>query len=53
VPIVDVYSFFKDRTDLFADESHFTAEGHQLAARIVFDHLRPLIAGRVAAAASR
>lgn len=42
VPMVDVYSFFKGRDDLFADESHFTAEGHRLAAAVIFDHIRPL-----------
>ena len=53
VPLVDVYSYFKDRTELFADESHFTAEGHELAADIIFDHLKPLIRSRSAATASR
>jgi lysophospholipase L1-like esterase len=44
VMAIDVYSFFKGRDDLFADESHFTEEGHRLAAALVLDHLRPLIA---------
>jgi lysophospholipase L1-like esterase len=49
VPLVDVYSFFKDLTPLFADESHFTAEGHARAAAIVLDHIRPVVARRAAA----
>jgi lysophospholipase L1-like esterase len=43
VLLVDLYSFFKDRDALFADESHFTAEGHQLAGSVIADHLRPLL----------
>lgn len=38
---VDVYSFFKGMDELFADESHFTDQGHELAAAIVLEHLRP------------
>lgn len=46
VLLVDVYSFFKELDHLFADESHFTDEGHQLAAGILAKHLRPLLARR-------
>lgn len=46
VPFVDVYSYFKGRDSLFADESHFTAEGHRLAAAVILDHIRPLIQER-------
>ena len=42
VPLVDFYSHFKGRRGLFADESHFTAQGHDLAARIVVAELGPL-----------
>jgi lysophospholipase L1-like esterase len=35
VPVIDVYSRFKTSDDLFADESHFTDAGHQLAARAI------------------
>jgi len=42
-PVIDLYTFFKDRPELFADESHFTEEGHRLAAAIVFRHLLPLV----------
>lgn len=43
VPVVDFYSLFKTRDDLFADESHFTADGHSLAAKILLQRLRPLL----------
>lgn len=35
VPVVDVYRAFRDRPDLFADESHFGVEGHRLAAEFI------------------
>ena len=43
VPLVDFYSHFKGRREYFADESHFTAQGHDLAARIVLAELGPLL----------
>jgi lysophospholipase L1-like esterase len=43
VLLVDVYAVFKERDELFADESHFTREGHELAASVIADHLRPLL----------
>lgn len=45
-PVIDVYSFFKEMDELFADESHFTEEGHRLAAGVIFEHLAPLIVAR-------
>jgi lysophospholipase L1-like esterase len=45
VPLIDVYSFFKDRDRYFGDESHFTEDGHRLAAGIVFERLEPLMRG--------
>lgn len=45
VPFIDVYSFFKGRDELFADESHFTEEGHRLAAELILEQLRPVIEG--------
>lgn len=41
IPVVDFYSLFKGRGELFADESHFTAEGHRIAAAILHQRLRP------------
>lgn len=43
--VVDLYSFFKGREELFSDESHFTDEGHLIAGRIVADHLVPMLSG--------
>ena len=43
VPIIDVYSYFKTQDQLFADESHFNREGIQLAGKIIYDSLLPLI----------
>ena len=43
VPLVDLYSHFKRRRKLFADESHFTGEGHRRAARIVYEVLQPML----------
>jgi lysophospholipase L1-like esterase len=44
VPLIDLYSLFKGRRAYFADESHFTAEGHGVAAQIVATHLEPIVA---------
>ena len=46
LPVVDFYSHFKGRADLFADESHFTVEGHELAARLLLQELRPYLSGK-------
>jgi len=43
VPVVDIYSHFKGRKQYFVDESHFTKEGHQLAAKIISDRIMPLV----------
>lgn len=41
--VVDLYTYFKGRAEFFSDESHFTADGHRLAAAIVADHLKPYL----------
>jgi len=43
VQVIDIYAHFKDREDCFADESHFTTEGHRLAAEIILEEIRPLL----------
>ena len=48
LPLVDVYSYFKGRDEYFADESHFTRAGHELAGRWVATDLMPLMAAREA-----
>jgi len=35
VKLVDLYEYFKDKEEYFADESHFTEEGHRAAARLI------------------
>jgi lysophospholipase L1-like esterase len=43
LPVVDLYTMFRNREPLFADESHFTPEGHRVAAGLVGDALRPRV----------
>lgn len=42
-PVIDVYTYFKDRNALFADESHFTEEGHRAAAAVIAQELSPYL----------
>lgn len=44
LPLVDLYTYFKGRDRYFADESHFTRAGHELAGRWVAEDLLPLVA---------
>ena len=43
VPVVDVYRAFQDKPAMFADESHFTEEGHQEAAKLICDTVLTVI----------
>jgi len=43
VPVIDVYSHFEDKAEYFFDESHFTEPGHRLAAKIIYQRIRPLL----------
>ncbi|HUT10642.1 MAG TPA: SGNH/GDSL hydrolase family protein [Thermoguttaceae bacterium] len=43
VPVIDVYSYFGGKEEFFADESHFTVEGHMLAAEFIFDEIGSLL----------
>jgi lysophospholipase L1-like esterase len=43
VAVIDVYTEFKGHVQLFLDESHFTEEGHRLAAASVFHSLLPVL----------
>lgn len=45
LPLVDLYTRFKDRDELFVDESHFNPDGHRLAAQIVFERIQPFLQG--------
>jgi len=42
VPVIDMYTQFKDKEEYFADESHFNEKGHRLAAKIIYDQIKPL-----------
>lgn len=43
LPLIDVYTLFKGRSRYFADESHFTRAGHELAGREVATGLLPVV----------
>jgi lysophospholipase L1-like esterase len=43
VTLVDIFSFFKNKAELFADESHFNEQGHRDAAQILFEAIRPFL----------
>jgi lysophospholipase L1-like esterase len=43
VPIIDIYSEFEGKNHYFSDEAHFTQEGHERAAQIIYDRIRPLL----------
>ena len=43
VPLVDLHAFFKDKPQFFADESHFTKAGHDLAAKQIGEEVQLLI----------
>ncbi len=45
-PVVDVYQAFRDRPAMFADESHFTEEGHREAAKFIAEAVLPLRDGK-------
>lgn len=46
VPLVDLWAFFSSRGELFQDESHFTGEGHRVAAEYVYGQIRELLPPR-------
>lgn len=41
--LIDVFQEFDGKEELFADESHFTKEGHDLAAQFIAEALKPVI----------
>jgi len=40
---IDVYTWFKNHDACFADESHFTSQGHAEAAQLILSHLGPIL----------
>jgi lysophospholipase L1-like esterase len=43
VPVIDVYTAFKDQPDVFDDEAHFGVKGHRLAAELLHAELSKAI----------
>ena len=43
VLVIDICSEFEGKDQYFSDEAHFTKEGHERAARIIHDGIRPLL----------
>src|SRR5262245_41704635 len=43
VPVIDIHAQFQGKKKYYVDESHFTKEGHQLAAKIIYDRILPLV----------
>lgn len=43
VPVIDIYTLFKDDESYFADESHFTGAGHERAARLIYERIKLLV----------
>jgi len=43
IPVIDVYSQFKDKNEYFVDESHFNEKGHRSLARIIYNKVEPYI----------
>lgn len=40
VNAIDIYAYFKNADGFFADESHFTTDGHFMAARIIYEQIK-------------
>ncbi|HVN24644.1 MAG TPA: SGNH/GDSL hydrolase family protein [Syntrophorhabdales bacterium] len=45
VPVIDLYSYFKDQDQYFMDDGHFNEKGHRLAAKVIYDQIQPLLTG--------
>ena len=43
VPVIDIYSYFKDKMDFFSDESHFNQRGHRYMAKIIYENIKALL----------
>jgi len=40
VAVIDVYQYFKDKNEYFADEAHFNDTGYQIAAGLIYDNIK-------------
>jgi lysophospholipase L1-like esterase len=43
VRVIDIWSEFEGKDQYFSDEAHFTKEGHERAAHIIYEGIRPLL----------
>ena len=43
MPLIDIYDIFKDEEEYFADECHFTEDGHNLAAKRILKKIEPML----------
>lgn len=43
VPVIDIHSYFNDKEEYFAGEACFNKAGHKLAAKIIYENIKPLI----------
>lgn len=45
IPVVDVYTYFKDKEIYFVDESHFNKMGHMIAAALIYENISSTLPG--------
>ena len=43
IPAIDVYSYFKDKEEVFGDESHYREIGHRMMANFIYDNINPFL----------
>jgi lysophospholipase L1-like esterase len=43
IPVIDIYSYFEGQNEYFIDQSHFSESGHRVMARIIYEHIKPLL----------
>jgi lysophospholipase L1-like esterase len=43
ITVVDIYAYFDNKTEFFADESHFSEEGNRLAASIIAEEVKKIM----------
>jgi lysophospholipase L1-like esterase len=46
VLVIDVYSYFENHPEYFADESHFSEAGHRRMAKFIYEQIRPRLVVR-------
>ena len=43
VPVIDVYSLYQGKHEYFQDKNHFNEQGHRLMAKILYEHIKPML----------